>query len=464
MARLITAAGWAAFLLLALIATLRHGAAPLEAGPFRLDALALWLGAAVALVSACVQSFALRHMRGEAGYDVFFLRLAGLTGLVLALLATDWLVLFVAIWAGMAWLLADAIGHARHWPQARAAAALARRWLLGGTAVLAAGLAVLAGATGSLTISGVVAGAGAASPVAVAIGCALLALAAAVQCGLFPFQRWLLSSMTAPTPVSAFMHAGLVNAGGILVARFAPAFEAAPSILLLLFVAGAASALLGGLAAMVQSDVKRGLACSTSAQMGFMLLQCGLGFHAAAMAHLVLHGLYKASQFLGAGSALAAAKLPGEAPLPGREQALAALAAALAGGAGFALASGKLGDGAGALLVLFAALAAAQASLGLRPATPRLAYGIVPAALAVAGLAYGGLVAAAEALLAGTPGLVSPVSLNALHLLAGLLFAAAWIAVLAGRHRRSAALYARIQAWSRPHPATVTDRREALHA
>lgn len=464
MARFVTTTAWAGFALLLLLLALRGGEGPLVSAFFRADALTLFLGAAVALVSAVVHGFAARHMHGDAEQGAFFNRLSALTVVVLLLLATDWVPLFAVLWLAMGWLLADAIGHARSWPQAQAAAALARRWFLAGGAALAAGLAALSIATGSLSIASIVAGAAAANPVAVGLGCAALGLAGAIQCGLFPFHRWLMSSMTAPTPVSAFMHAGLVNAGGILVARFAPAFEAAPTVLLLLFLAGAASALFGQLAALVQSDVKRGLAASTTAQMGFMLMQCGLGLHAAAMAHLVLHGLYKASLFLGAGSGLAAARRPGPAARPGLDAAGAAAVSALLGGAGFALASGKLGDGAGALLVLFAALAAAQASLATQGGSPMLRWLGVPAVLGLAGLLYGLLVAGVEALLAPVPGLVAPQPLGLMHLLAGAAFLAAWVAIAAGLHRRSAALYARLLWLSQPAAATVNDRREAHHA
>jgi NAD(P)H-quinone oxidoreductase subunit 5 len=464
MARLLTSAIWTGFGLLLVLLAFGGDRAGIAYGPFRVDSLGLFLGAAVALVSGVVHAFSLRHMDGDAGFEAFFRRLSGLTATVILLLLTDSVLLFAGLWVVMGLWLADAIGHVRGWPQAQAAAALARGWFLRGSAALVVGLALLASATGSLSIAGIVAGAAAAKPVPLALGCAALALAGAIQCGLFPFQRWLMSSMVAPTPVSAFMHAGLVNAGGILVARFAPAFEAVPVVLLLLFAAGAASALFGQVAALVQTDVKRGLAASTTAQMGFMLLQCGLGFHAAAMAHLVLHGLYKASLFLGAGSGLAAAKRPGPVATPGLVEAGPALVAAGLAGAGFALASGKLDDGAGALLVLFAAMAAAQGSLAAPAAAPALRWVAIPGALGLAGLLYGVLVAGIEALLSGTPGLVAPQPLTVLHILVAAAFVLAWLAILAGLHRRSAALYARVLRLSQPAASSVTDRREALHA
>jgi NAD(P)H-quinone oxidoreductase subunit 5 len=459
--RLLTGASWALCVILALLAAFRAGAEPLILGPFRVDGLTLFLGAAVTLVSAVAQGFSLRFMAGEARYDAFFARLAGLTGIVLLLLAADSLPLFAVLWLAMGWLLADLIGHVRGWRQAEAAAALARGWFLRGTAALVAGFAVLGLATGSASISGVAAGAAGAPMGFVALGCVLLGLAAAIQSGLFPFHRWLMSSMTAPTPVSAFMHAGLVNAGGILVARFAPAFDAAPVALALVFLAGATSAAFGALAALVQSDVKRGLAASTTAQMGFMLLQAGLGLHAAAMAHLVLHGLYKASLFLGAGSGLAAAMRPGaHAARPDGDRIAGAVAAALAAGAGFAVASGKLDDGAGALLILFAAAAAGQAALAMRGRALLAA----PVVLGLAGVLYGGIVRGIEALLAGTPGLVAPQPLGALHVAVAIGFAALWLAIQAGLHRRLPALYVRLVALTQPAAPAIADRRAAPHA
>ncbi|WP_237216705.1 proton-conducting transporter transmembrane domain-containing protein [Falsiroseomonas oryziterrae] len=463
MPRNFTLGCWAAFGLSLILLIGRAGEPALAFGPFRLDAMALFLGSAVLLVSAVVHSFSLRHMDGDARFDAFFKRLAALTATVLALLVTDAVPLFAGLWMLMGWLLADAIGHVRSWPQAQAAAATARTAFLRGGAALTAGLILLSLATGSLSIAGIAAGAAQASPWLVGPGLLALVLAAAIQSGLFPFQRWLMSSMVAPTPVSAFMHAGLVNAGGILVARFSSAFEAVPAVLLIIFAAGAASALLGQVTALVQTDVKRGLAASTTAQMGFMLLQCGLGFHAAAMAHLVLHGLYKASLFLGAGSALANAAAPKTQAAPSLAAAGPAAIAALLAGAGFALTSGKLEVGAGALLVLFAALAAAQAGLALRgDGLVRWLAG--PAVLGLAGLLYGLIVRGAEALLAGTPGLVAPQALNPLHLLVAALFLLAWVAIQAGWHRRSAALYVRALRLGQPAPASVTDRRETYHA
>jgi NAD(P)H-quinone oxidoreductase subunit 5 len=460
---------WALCAASAIGAAVGLGAPRVVFGPLAIDQLTLVLAAAVTLVSGVVHSFAVRYMDGDRRFEAFFGRLTGLTLVVLALLMADNLVLFAVAWVGMGWLLADLIGHVRRWPQARAAAALARKWFLIGSGMLTFALVLLGGTTGAWTVGGVVAQVGQGDPVILTIAALVLIIAAAIQCGLVPFHKWLLSSMTAPTPVSAFMHAGLVNAGGILLARFAPVFETMPALMLVVFLVGAASALLGAVAALVQTDIKRALASSTVAQMGFMVLQCGLGFFAAAMAHLVLHGLYKASLFLGAGSGLAAAKRPGPPETVGLGRiAGVALAAGAAGAVGFALASGKADGGlnSGAVLVLFAALAAGQAgaTLARAPVFGPSTMIVAPIVLGAVGLVYGGLVRLAEALLGPVPGVVAPQELSPIHILAALAFVGIWGAVLAGRHRGAVGLYARLLTAVQPDPATITDRREAYHA
>lgn len=131
----------------------------------------------------------------------------------------------------------------------------------------------------------------------------LIVLAVIIPAAQWPFHRWLIESIVAPTPVSAIMHAGLVNAGGIILARFSPLFNGGIASIILLMLAGI-SVLIGTGISLVQVDYKRQLVGSTIAQMGFMLIQCALGAYIAAIIHLILHGLFKATLFLQAGSAV----------------------------------------------------------------------------------------------------------------------------------------------------------------
>lgn len=136
----------------------------------------------------------------------------------------------------------------------------------------------------------------------------MLVFAALLKSAQFPFHTWLPDTMGAPTPVSALMHAGIINGGGYLVVRLSPVLVHTPSALQLLAICGAFTALYGAMVMLTQTSVKRGLAYSTIAQMGFMLLQCGLGAFHLAVLHLVAHSLYKGHAFLSCGSAVETAK------------------------------------------------------------------------------------------------------------------------------------------------------------
>ncbi len=130
----------------------------------------------------------------------------------------------------------------------------------------------------------------------------LLVIAAAIKSVQFPFHGWLPETMETPTPVSALMHAGIINAGGFLIIRFSPFLSLSPTALELLASFGAVTALFGSLVLTTQTSIKRSLAFSTIAQMGFMMLECGLGAFAIALLHIVTHSLYKAHAFLSSGT------------------------------------------------------------------------------------------------------------------------------------------------------------------
>lgn len=129
----------------------------------------------------------------------------------------------------------------------------------------------------------------------------LVVTAALTKSAQFPFHSWLPETMEAPTPVSALMHAGIINAGGVLLLRFAPLLVTAPTVLLYLVVIGVLTMSLGLLVMWTQTTVKRTLAWSTVSQMGFMMVQIGLAVFPATLLHLLGHGFYKAWSFLRTG-------------------------------------------------------------------------------------------------------------------------------------------------------------------
>ena len=111
--------------------------------------------------------------------------------------------------------------------------------------------------------------------------------------------------MEGPTPVSALIHAATMVAAGVyLVARMMPVFELAPEIMLIVMIIGLITFIFAGSMALVMSDIKRVLAYSTISHLGLMMLCLGAGGVAAAIFHLIVHGIAKALLFLGAGSVM----------------------------------------------------------------------------------------------------------------------------------------------------------------
>ena len=128
------------------------------------------------------------------------------------------------------------------------------------------------------------------------------------KCAQFPFHIWLMDTMETPTPVSALMHAGVINAGGILLTRVSSSLVTFQSLNYLILLIGLVSTFLSIHWMNNQPDTKKKLAYSTMGQMGYMLAQCSLGAFPAAIFHLMSHGFYKASLFLNSGETLSDAQ------------------------------------------------------------------------------------------------------------------------------------------------------------
>lgn len=130
----------------------------------------------------------------------------------------------------------------------------------------------------------------------------MLAAAALVKCAQLPLHGWLIQVVEAPTPVSALLHAGIINLGGYLLIIFAPLIMASDAAQWLLLIVGGITTVLAALIMMTRASVKVRLAWSTMSQMGLMLVECGLGLFELALLHLIAHSCYKAYAFLNSGS------------------------------------------------------------------------------------------------------------------------------------------------------------------
>ena len=329
------ALGAALALLAAVAGTIMAFADPLGHRPAAAQLLLAPLIAVLGLVSV---RFSVRSLSGEVGEGRFarwlLLALAGATFVV----ATDHLLLLALGWVITSLSMQRLLTFYQARPMARLAALEKFFVSRAADACVLTAAALLAAHAGTLHVDGLLAGIVGPQPIGeVRAAAALIAIAALLKCAQLPFHGWLLRVMEAPTPVSALLHAGVVNLGGFVVVRLWPLFEASPEARWLLVLFGGVTAAIGALAATTQPAVKLALAWSTCAQMGFMLLQCGLGLPEMALLHMVGHSAYKAHAFLSAASSVQRSAAEALAPDPARHglgvAGLAALASFLLVGA-----------------------------------------------------------------------------------------------------------------------------------
>lgn len=431
---------------------------------FYIDALSFIMMALVGFVALCVASFSMRYLNGDRKKTSFFVILAGLVASVFVMVSADHMLLFLVFWMMSNILLARLMLHKREWEAARQSARLAFKNFVVGSVFLATAFGLLYAQTGQASIQAMLT-----APLdtvwAISIG-GLIVLVAMSQSALWPFHRWLTSSLNSPTPVSAVMHAGLVNGGGFLLARFAPMLAEQPVILGVMFVAGLVTALLGTLWKLMQSDIKRMLACSTMGQMGFMVAQCGLGLFPAAVAHLCWHGLFKAYLFLASGAAAQEKRLDLDYPSSVSQFTIALVCGAL-GAVVFAQTSGKdifAGDTTLFLIVL-AMIAGTQFALPIVRGQGRAKVLLAVIATVVMGALYGGSVMLVEHILAPVA-ILMPQPLSVVHVIGLCVLVSAWLFILfaKGKGKRTSPAwmlkaYVGMLNASQPHPKTVTAHR-----
>lgn len=257
-------------------------------------------------VSAVIQAFAARYLNGDVQVTRFF-NGANLLTFSTALMVTSVTLIGLAVaWtvAGISVILLLAMYSG--FPAAREGVRRTTRMFVIGDIALWAAVVLATIEWGSLDLRTL----GQSGPdlsgggfVLVLVAC-LLVVAAMARSAQLPLQSWLPATLAVPTPVSALLHAGVVNAGGILLVRMSPVFGASSEATHLAFFIGAATMIYGTALMISKADVKGALAHSTMGQMGFMIMTCGLGAYAAAIFHLFAHGMYKATLFLGSGAAV----------------------------------------------------------------------------------------------------------------------------------------------------------------
>ena len=375
----------------------------------RLDAVSVVMLLLVSFVGWVVVRFSATYMDGEAQQGRFTVWLCTTLAAVMMLVISGNLLQLMLAWIATSMCLHKLL---LHYPSRVAAQRAARKkWItarLGDAALLGAAVLMYASyGTGDIATILAAARLGDGTGASAHGIAALLALAAVLKSAQFPLHGWLTEVMETPTPVSALLHAGVVNAGGFLLIRFADVMVLAPGVLAVLVMIGGFTALFGGLVMLTQPAVKTSLAWSTVAQMGFMIFQCGLALFPLALLHIVAHSLYKAHAFLASGSAVegvATLRRPGPVAIPDGLAVGRAFVIALVIYAGVAFAFGISGKSPqaialGAILIFGVAYLLAQ---GLADAAPRVLTQRTAALSVAAAISYFALQTGAEWMMYGT--------------------------------------------------------------
>ena len=269
-----------------------------------------WLALLVQLLGTIIGLFSCRYLEGELRQSSYIAAFSGVLSVVhLLLLADHWLVL-IGAWAAIGLILQKLLCFYPERPFAMLAAH--KKYIADRIAdillIAAAGLAWWEVGSGSLSALFAHIDSTQISPL-MQLSAVLLVLAVFIRTALLPVHGWLIQVMEAPTPVSALLHAGVVNLSGFVLIRFATLLDAAAPARWLLVIFGLVTAVLAGLVLLTRITIKVKLAWSTVAQMGFMVLECGLGLYTLAAMHLLGHSLYKAHAFLSASGIVQQSKL-----------------------------------------------------------------------------------------------------------------------------------------------------------
>ncbi len=425
----------------------------------RINGFTILIWTTVTFFSGIVSSYAGNYLKGFRFHSRFMILCLGFTLSVMLLVMSNHIALVLFSWLIMGIFMSQLIGIDKNWGEAREASRFTQKYFLTGSFFLTAGLLLLSFTADKFTISElslVVSE----LPLYILIPSALCIIAAAiVQSAIYPFHRWLLSAMTAPTPASALMHAGFVNGAGILLAMFATLLVASDT-LTILFVIGGFTAIIAQFTKLLQVNIKQKLACSTIAQMGFMIMQCGLGFFNAAVVHLILHGFYKAYLFLSSGEEIAQTKP--QKPVQLKIKPLQAAVVLLFGGLGaylFATWTGKgMSMDSGLFLTLIVAITVGQATYNIvkEQSLSVLQKIIVPPLLFIAGIGvYSLLYNGVTVLMSDMPMIAQPMPLTWVQIIFGVTFLIGFFIMKLGIYKKLPWLYVKLMNISQPYKKTV---------
>jgi len=426
---------------------------------FRINGFTILIWTLVTFFSALISGYGKNYLKGFKYHTKFSVLCFGFTLSIMTFVMSNHIALLLVTWLFMGVFMSQIIGVNSAWSEAREASKFALKYFVSGSVFLSIGLLLLAFQANTFMISEIITKLSDLPQYIVVLSAICIITAAIIQSAIYPFHKWLLSAMTAPTPASALMHAGFVNGSGILLALFSTVLFAS-NTLTLLFIIGGLTAVIAQFTKLIQVNVKHKLACSTIAQMGFMIMQCGLGLFNAAVVHLILHGFYKAYLFLSSGEEIQYAKP--EKPLHITIKPLQTVVVLIYGVLGafvFNLLTGKgLVLNSSIFLTLIVAITVGQITYNIVKekslSTFQKAY--LPPLLFLSGMvAYALMYNGVTLLISDMPMVAQPVSLSAIEVGFGIAFLIGFFIMKLGVYRKYPWLYVKLLNISQPYKKTV---------
>jgi len=426
---------------------------------FRINGFTILIWTTVTFFSAIVSSYAGNYLTGFRFHSRFMMLCLAFTLSVMLLVASNHVGVLLFSWLMMGIFMSQLIGVDKNWGEAREALKFTQKYFFTGTLFLTVGLLLLAFYTEQFTVTGLSTAMTDVPSWILMISAFCIIGAAIVQSAIYPFHRWLLSAMTAPTPASALMHAGFVNGAGILLALFATLLFASETLTILFFIGGF-TAIVAQFTKLLQVNVKQKLGCSTIAQMGFMIMQCGLGFFNAAVVHLILHGFYKAYLFLSSGEEIAQTRPKNSKEL--KIKPLQAIVVLLFGGLGAYLFTIWTGKGmvldSSIFLTLIVAITVGQATYNIikEQSLSIIQKIIAPPVLFIAGIGiYALMYNGVTVLMADMPMIAQAIPLTWVQIIFGIIFLLGFFIMKLGVYKKIPWLYVKLMNLSQPHKNSV---------
>ncbi|MCV9386622.1 proton-conducting transporter transmembrane domain-containing protein [Reichenbachiella ulvae] len=273
---------------------------------FRFDTLSVSMLLMVSIIGLVVSRFSQNYLEGDPRQLVFVQKLLLTIALVQLLVVSGSVVNLFVCWVATSVSLQYLILHFKERKETQRA--VKKKFVVARLSdlSLAVGFSLLYIEFGTVQLEGIFQDLKELSAISANLELAgvFIVMAAMIKSVQIPFHSWILDVMEAPTPVSALLHAGLLNAGPFLIIRFAYLMEAVTVGPVILLALGGITALYGTIVFPSQPAVKTSLAYSSIGHMGFSLMMCGMGLYSASLLHLIAHSFYKAHSFLSSGSAI----------------------------------------------------------------------------------------------------------------------------------------------------------------